>query len=73
MGYDPKKTKSGIVRGIRSRPDAEYPRHLVGASASTADQAYWSPDGYCEKPYVEPYVGAPTPRVHHQLITPLDL
>ncbi|PPQ64702.1 hypothetical protein CVT24_008329 [Panaeolus cyanescens] len=54
-GYDHKKTKSGLVQGVRSRPDVEYARHLVGAGASTAEQAYWSPDGYCEKPYVEPY------------------
>ncbi|KAH9482917.1 ER degradation-enhancing alpha-mannosidase-like protein 1 [Psilocybe cubensis] len=45
----------GLVQGIRSRPDVDYARQLVGLAPSHADQQYWSPDGWCERPKVDPY------------------
>ena len=47
---------TGLVQGVRSRVDVDYGRHLVGISPSSADQVHWSPNGWCERPKVEPYV-----------------
>ncbi|KAF4619947.1 hypothetical protein D9613_005188 [Agrocybe pediades] len=49
------KSKPGLVQGVRSRSDMEYARHLVGTSPAFADESHWSPDGWCEKPRVDPY------------------
>lgn len=48
--------RTGLVQGVRSRVDVDYGRHLVGLSPSSADQEHWSPNGWCEKPRVDPYV-----------------
>ena len=53
------RTDSGLVVGVRSRPDMEYPRHLVGLSSSLSDERHWFRDGLCERPKVEPYVSPP--------------
>ena len=53
---DHRQRPSGLVLGIRSRPDVEYARHLVALKPSASDEKYWSPDGWCERPKVEPYV-----------------
>ncbi|KAF8812365.1 glycoside hydrolase family 47 protein [Phlegmacium glaucopus] len=47
--------QNGLVQGVRSRVDVDYARHLVGLSPNSADQAYWSPSGWCERPKVDPY------------------
>lgn len=51
---------SGLVLGVRSRPDVEYARHLVNLTPTAADEQHWTPDGWCEKPRIEPYVSHPT-------------
>lgn len=48
--------QSGLVQGVRSRSDVDYARYLVGISPSATEELYWSPDGWCDKPNVEPYV-----------------
>jgi mannosidase alpha-like ER degradation enhancer 1 len=48
---------SGLTVGVRSRPDAEYARHLVGLMPSRSDERHWFKEGWCESPKVEPYVG----------------
>lgn len=53
--YDNYKKTSGLVQGIRARPEVDYARHLVGNIASEVDKAYWSPYGWCEKPKPELY------------------
>lgn len=50
----------GLVQGVRSRPDVEYARYLVNLAPTAADEQHWSPDGWCEKPKIEPYVSHPT-------------
>ncbi|KAF5321197.1 hypothetical protein D9619_000434 [Psilocybe cf. subviscida] len=45
----------GLVQGVRSRPDVEYARHLVNLAPTAADEQHWTPDGWCEKPKIEPY------------------
>ncbi|PPQ77269.1 hypothetical protein CVT25_010851 [Psilocybe cyanescens] len=50
-----KRPGSGLVQGIRSRPDIDYARQLVGLAPSFIDKQYWSPDGWCERPKVDPY------------------
>ena len=47
---------TGLVQGVRSRVDVDYGRLLVGLSPNSADQVHWSPNGWCERPRVEPYV-----------------
>jgi ER degradation enhancer, mannosidase alpha-like 1 len=47
---------TGLVQGVRSRVDVDYGRHLVGLSPNSADQVHWSPNGWCERPRIEPYV-----------------
>ncbi|KAF8913826.1 alpha mannosidase-like protein [Gymnopilus junonius] len=54
-GSDHRGGSSGLVQGIRSRPDVDYSRYLVGVSPSSTEEQYWSPDGWCDKPNVEPY------------------
>lgn len=46
----------GLVMGIRSRPDVEYARFLVGLSPPSSDERFWSTEGWCERPKVDPYV-----------------
>ncbi|KAJ7228743.1 alpha mannosidase-like protein [Mycena pura] len=43
---------SGLLMGIRSRGDVDYARALLDQSASEADESAWSPNGWCERPYV---------------------
>ncbi|KAL0949741.1 hypothetical protein HGRIS_009781 [Hohenbuehelia grisea] len=46
----------GLVQGVRSRRDIDYSRELVGGmKPDAADEATWTPDGWCEKPKVEIY------------------
>lgn len=52
--------RHGLVQGVRSRPDVEYARHLVNLTATATDEQHWSPDGWCEKPKIEPYVSKPS-------------
>lgn len=54
--YDNYKKTSGLIQGIRARPEVDYARYLVGNKASEVDKAYWSPYGWCEKPKSELYV-----------------
>jgi len=49
------KQRTSLVQGVRSRVDVEYARHLVGLSPNSADQAYWSPNGWCERPRIDPF------------------
>ncbi|KIM46267.1 glycoside hydrolase family 47 protein [Hebeloma cylindrosporum] len=53
--FDHRQRRSGLVHGIRSRPDVDYARHLVGLSPTSADEQFFSPDGWCERPKVQPY------------------
>ncbi|KAJ3514072.1 hypothetical protein NLJ89_g2582 [Agrocybe chaxingu] len=52
---DHRRNNFGLVMNVQARPDMEYGRHLVGLAPRAADQRYWSPDGWCERPKVEPY------------------
>jgi hypothetical protein len=52
---------SGLTVGVRSRPDVEYTRHLVGLMPSRSDERHWFKDGWCERPNVEPYVSNTIP------------
>ena len=54
--YNKQNQGTGLAQGVRSRVDVDYGRHLVGLSPNSADQAHWSPNGWCERPRVEPYV-----------------
>jgi len=54
--FDHRQRRSGLVHGVRSRPDVDYARHLVGLSPTSADEQFFSPEGWCERPKVEPYV-----------------
>ncbi|KAF9482475.1 alpha mannosidase-like protein [Pholiota conissans] len=47
--------RPGLIMGVRSRPDVDYARHLVALPPAVEDELYWSPDGWCERPRVEPY------------------
>ena len=53
---DKQNQRTGLVQGVRSRVDVDYGRHLVGLSPNSADQAHWSPNGWCERPRVDLYV-----------------
>jgi len=53
--FDHRQRRSGLVHGVRSRPDVDYARHLVGLSPTSADEQFFSPEGWCERPKVEPY------------------
>ena len=55
-GSNKQNQRTGLVQGVRSRVDVDYARHLVGLSPNSADQAHWSPNGWCERPIVDPYV-----------------
>lgn len=43
----------GLTRGIRSRPEAEYARLLVGNKPTLSDERHWQHDGWCDKPKTE--------------------
>ncbi|KAI6105659.1 glycoside hydrolase family 47 protein [Pisolithus sp. B1] len=45
----------GLIRGIGSRYDAEYARHLIGLKPQSSDELYWSHDGWCAVPYTDLY------------------
>ena len=47
----------GLSSGILTRSDVEYVRALVGALPSESEEQHWSPDGICEIPMVNLYVG----------------
>ncbi|KAJ2931770.1 hypothetical protein H1R20_g5450, partial [Candolleomyces eurysporus] len=56
FGYSAEDAKMlGLTQGIRSRPDVEYARALVGNNATESDKRYWDVDGWCEKPKLEAY------------------
>ncbi|KAF8897458.1 alpha mannosidase-like protein [Infundibulicybe gibba] len=44
---------TGLTLGIRSRPDVDYSRELLGMPPSQSDKNSWSPNGWCEKPKVD--------------------
>lgn len=56
LAQDNRRPGSGLVVGIRSRPDVEYARHLVALSPSPSDERHWFSYGWCEVPKQEPYV-----------------
>lgn len=45
----------GLIRGVGSRYDTEYARHLIGLKPQSSDELYWSPDGWCAVPYTDLY------------------
>ena len=45
-----------LTRGVGSRPDVDYARELIGLRPQSLDERYWSPDGWCSVPEVEPFV-----------------
>ncbi|KAI6119419.1 glycoside hydrolase family 47 protein [Pisolithus croceorrhizus] len=45
----------GLIRGIGSRYDAEYARHLIGLKPQSSDELYWSHDGWCAVPCTDLY------------------
>ncbi|KAI6003911.1 glycoside hydrolase family 47 protein [Pisolithus albus] len=55
---------NGLVRGVGSRYDAEYARHLIGLKPQASDELYWSPDGWCAVPYTDLYVSPPCQGSH---------
>lgn len=55
-GFDDTNQSSHLHTGIRSRPDTEYARALVGALPTSIEEFHWSHDGYCEIPNVQLYV-----------------
>lgn len=54
--YGSREPDSGLVMGIRGRPDADYSRELVALDANELDALNWSPSGWCEKPKAELFV-----------------
>ncbi|KAF8165423.1 alpha mannosidase-like protein [Crassisporium funariophilum] len=52
---DSRQRQPGLVQGVLSRPDVDYARQLVGIASSSAEQEHWSPNGWCERPKVDPY------------------
>lgn len=42
--------------GVGSRPDIDYARELTGLRSQPLDEHYWSPDGSCSLPEVDPFV-----------------
>ncbi|KAI0079675.1 alpha mannosidase-like protein [Panus rudis PR-1116 ss-1] len=55
VGGDSGENKHGLTVGIRSRPDIEYARQLIGAPADESEEMLWSADGWCEVPKVDLY------------------
>ncbi|TFK43613.1 alpha mannosidase-like protein [Crucibulum laeve] len=53
--YDNQEKNSGLVEGVRARPDVEYPRFLVNRSPTHHDTNAWSVYGWCEKPKFDLY------------------
>ncbi|KII94783.1 glycoside hydrolase family 47 protein [Plicaturopsis crispa FD-325 SS-3] len=51
--YDSWENGTGLVQGIRSRPDIDYSRELIGLLASDADSYMWDANGWCETPKVD--------------------
>jgi len=49
--------KAGLIQGVSYRSDVEYARELVGRAPSQQDIDIWSPDGWCERPEVDLFVG----------------
>ncbi|KAG6872750.1 hypothetical protein C0995_006952 [Termitomyces sp. Mi166 len=56
-----RKLLGGLVRGVRSRPDFEYARSLVGLAPPQKDIDTWSPSGWCERPHVDLFVSSSLP------------
>lgn len=52
------EVESGLVGGIRSRLDVDYPRQLIGTFE--ADERFWSPNGWCQVPKVDLFVRGDT-------------
>ena len=50
--------RSGLVQGVKSRPDADFARELVDLLPDDGDQYVWEPHGWCEKPSVDIFVSA---------------
>lgn len=52
--------RTALLGGIRSLPDFEFGRHLLGILPSSQlaedDEPYWMPDGWCERPKHQQYV-----------------
>jgi ER degradation enhancer, mannosidase alpha-like 1 len=46
----------GLVQGVKSRPDVDYARVLVGILPGDEDQYVWEPHGWCEMPDVDLFV-----------------
>lgn len=44
---------TGLVVGVRSRPDIDYARELIGIKPIENDMKYWEPDGWCEMPKMD--------------------
>ncbi|KAG6378813.1 glycoside hydrolase family 47 protein [Boletus reticuloceps] len=55
QGFVPNGVVDGLMRGVGSRPDVDYARELTGLRPQPLDEHYWSPDGWCFLPEVEPF------------------
>ncbi|KAF8450427.1 glycoside hydrolase family 47 protein [Boletus edulis BED1] len=55
QGFVPNGVVDGLMRGVGSRPDVDYARELTGLRPQPLDEHYWSPDGWCFLPQVEPF------------------
>ncbi|KIK98757.1 glycoside hydrolase family 47 protein [Paxillus rubicundulus Ve08.2h10] len=45
----------GLVHGVGSRSDVDYARELTGLKPQSLDERYWSPNGWCSLPQVNPF------------------
>lgn len=51
-----KDRETGLTQNIYSRGDMEYPRELIQAPSTEAEEAAWSAYGWCSVPRVDLYV-----------------
>ncbi|OBZ71803.1 ER degradation-enhancing alpha-mannosidase-like protein 1 [Grifola frondosa] len=55
IAYDDWDSENGMSGGIRSRPDVDYVRELIGIRPTDIDIQAWSPSGWCAIPKVDLY------------------
>ena len=56
LSFD-RNSGTGITASIYSRRDVDYVRALMSAPSTGSEEYVWSPDGWCQIPKVDLYVG----------------
>jgi hypothetical protein len=56
IARDSAGSDTGLLGGIRRRPDIDYARTLVGTAHVDSDEKHWLSEGRCEIPPVHYYV-----------------